>query len=470
MNKELNRAKWSYYLVGFAYGICALTSFGLSAAFLILFATNGTLDFYSYDFSQAVYAVIMILLTASATTFLFYLYQETNFNVWYKVTAIFVIAGLFSGGSEIGTQMQRHDEILMNRSKDSAEYQEAVKGIGQAVNASVSNGASPALLKAIDNKAKATAEIKACQRHNSQARRDKCIRYESKQYHRASAQIKAIQDSEAAAKTSNSQIAKNMASLAKDLSHNEKYSLGIVKFIMSKGFGLMAATLLIAFIMIGAFEMAFHGLGGIFRRKKDAYFKLLEKPKTKAVKQTEKPTEKKRDDSTHTTLDAAALTEAYRRNTATAQPVTAHTQQATQPTPQLEKGHTQHSDSSPSKGYEGNKIGFTSQKNSVSAQSKPHTQSDNVESLYAEFKDSVLNGDMGPKDKQGVIDRTAKNCPMRSCTDWLNTQLAHSGIKHPDKKRRALINKWVNRMGDDGLLIPNPDYTPSNRKPKWLRR
>ena len=277
MNKELNKASLEYRLSLFFYLLAAFCSLALSASFLVVFSTNGKLDPSTWDNSETTYAVIMLLLTTVVTAFLFYLYQGTKINPWYKVLAIIIVAGFFSGGSEVGTQMQRHDEILMDRSADSQEYKQAVAGIGQAVSASVSSGASPALLKAIDKQAKASAEIQACSRYSSQARRDKCKQYESTQYHRASAQIKAIKSSESTALASNAKIAENMAELAKELSHNDKYSLAIVKFLMSFGISLMVATLLIAAVMIGAFEMGFHGLGGIYRAKKDSYFSMLKK-------------------------------------------------------------------------------------------------------------------------------------------------------------------------------------------------
>lgn len=246
--------------------LAGITAFLLSSTFLVALNTGGDLDFKDWSFSKWVYAGIAVCVTAIITAYQYY--ANMSGKKGWSLLAVIILPVLFSAGSEIASFMQREGNTVNERSVNSSEYKEAINGVNTAITAGVSKGASPALLKADEEKSDAAFELHNCKRHEKEKRRTSCESYESKRYNIAASKIKTIKGGEKEAQEKNSTLAQMMLDKSSKLAHNENYHYEVIKLIMSLGFSALAASFIFNLLIIFTFEFCFHKLGVHFYESK----------------------------------------------------------------------------------------------------------------------------------------------------------------------------------------------------------
>lgn len=77
-----------------------------------------------------------------------------------------------------------------------------------------------------------------------------------------------------------------------------------------------------------------------------------------------------------------------------------------------------------------------------------------LEQLYQEYKTALVSEELGTTARQQKT--------------WLSRKLKENGQKFVIAEITKLSEKWLSRAESEGVIQINPEYTPDNRKPKYL--
>lgn len=240
--------------------VAAFTAFLMSSYFMVTYFA-GDLDVLNWTADQWKQAIASLGVTFVMTAFQFVLYSDNKKG---KATAMTVFAALvavfFAFLTEIGQGMEREEQRMMQRSVESPTYQAMLEKIG-----SLTSSAPTANPYAADIAA-AQMKYNQCLERLAKGREPHC---EGSKGRLESYQQQAREHAQQAQQSSTS-TATALFNEAKGMEKDESNHHPLVK-LMIDWFGVssVSSSFIISLLIIGAFEFAFHFLGGKYGEARD---------------------------------------------------------------------------------------------------------------------------------------------------------------------------------------------------------
>lgn len=270
----VDELEWYKRGVGIGYLALAVASF-VAMAFFITHNMLGTdkpifdrVNGLNWSIGQLIYAFISLGFAFGFNAFTWFFYQiQPNMK---ERVFVLVVAVAFPMFTEVGQSMTRAEQTR----HESATTSETFKTMQKRVETAGTGGADTALASLVASataeKAKAQTAFGQCSRFESEKSRQQCQRKQQQAIAQAGGKVEALQQTGEQAKSTASNQLKQDSQTLKELEGDNGYLQPIVKLLMGLGLPALIASFAIAFVIIGAIEVAMSYLGGLLRQIKEA--------------------------------------------------------------------------------------------------------------------------------------------------------------------------------------------------------
>lgn len=470
-----------------AFALAALTGFLASAIFIVSLYAGGSWDFGKWLWYDYFNMFLAVGFAAVITAGQYFFYRSGVASV--ALNAFKVVMILFAFGTEVSQTMEREDTHVKTRSVASPTYQATVKAIERST-ATYLPTSGNIIAEAEAAAAKAKVEIAACPRYlkgktyeqsSSYVKHlyDRCMRIEKGNLAKAQAQVKSLKEAEQRVRVHASNTQTQLIDKAHELSYDENQHFSIIRMLKEQlNIAGLVASMLLAALIIGTFEGVFWFLGsmvysielclsvkGLDTKGKRIYEEdLIIEQEDQRVRNphTYRGT---RDSGTHTDLlDSVypAFSQAVKQGSfkptfdnvmSTLAKKNLRGEMAQQLAAQVldklfQDGLVVRS-----------KVG-NSEHDHVRVQATPKpkekpapTEEEILEDIYAEYL------------KVDTLATTAR--PQKQ---WVSQQIKNAGLRRNIGEIQNIVQDWMIRAYQDGVMIDNPDWQQGKNVPKYLRR
>ncbi len=435
MDRGLGGTIWTFFIAG------AL----LTGTFAVQFF-SGSDNPTTWTASQMVYAGIGCMMTLAITLAQKSLYSSIHTTkAGLLITAMILLFVIFS---EIATSSERTDMLVKHRSESSQVYQGVVKDINRPTTPANVNTAG--LESAQAELSDAQYELSRCDRHSSKGakRVERCEVYEQKRIAKAQGRIDAISNQNQFMATSAMELKLKMIEKAQELQYDENQNPAIIKFMKAVfGGAILYSMIFASLIAVVAFESGFHFTGT--RRAVIRHAILLKQNINDPIQQSA-PSPTPAPDSDLSTWNAELSKSGIDSPADTALNQAADQAQIERI---LQRGLGTHEEQLDMPLDSAIKLGIPSESSNPSSELDRRLQGVS-EALYGDWNRSVKSGECSH----------AKAATQKFI--WKNT----GGLTHTltANETGRIWNVWLKRGAADGLLKPNPEYKPGNRKPEFI--